>query len=97
MAGVGTVAYFLLFYFIDPRNMFMPWVSWSSLLLYIVCMWLGCKAFYQENNGNTSMRLFLREAFAIYVIANIVYYLFYYLMMEFIDGVNLRQAMQIRV
>ena len=43
------------------------------------------KAFYQENKGSTSMRLFLREAFAIYVIANMVYYLFYYLMLEVID------------
>lgn len=65
--------------------MFLPWVSWSSLIVYIICMWLGCKAFYNENKENASFRFLLREAFAIYIVANLVYFLFYYLMLEVFD------------
>jgi hypothetical protein len=85
IAGISTVAYFLLFYLVNPRNMFLPWLSWSSLLIYIICMWLGCKAFFNENKAEASFRFFLREAFAIYIIANLVYFLFYYLMLEVFD------------
>ncbi len=85
IAGVGTVAYFLLFYFINPRLMFSPWVSWSSLLLFMAGMWYGCKAFYEEQKERSSFRLYIREAFAVYVVANLVYYVFYYLLIDVFD------------
>ena len=85
IAGVGIVAYFLLFYFISPKTMFSPWVSWSSLIIYLAGMWLGAKAFAQENPARANFRLLLRESFAIYLVANFVYYLFYYLLLDVID------------
>ena len=48
-------------------------------------MWFGCKAFYEADKERASYRFFLREAFAVYVVANFIYYVFYYLMIDVFD------------
>lgn len=84
-AGVGMVAYILLFYFWDPRLIFMPSVLWSSLLIYLFFMWKGCAKAYQLSTDDYSFQQAIKDAFTIYVFANIVYYVFYYILMKFVD------------
>lgn len=81
IAGIGTVAYFLLFYFINPRLMFNPWVYWASLGIYLALMWKALLDEKQAANGPLAFKDSLRTAFYIFVIANFCYYLFYYLLL----------------
>ncbi len=81
MAGVGVVAYFLLFYFVDRPLFFSPWVWWSSLLLYL---WAMIRV-AQPEEDQPDLRRGLSRAFTVYVIANAIYFLFYYLLLVEVD------------
>ncbi|HQU59746.1 MAG: DUF4199 domain-containing protein [Phaeodactylibacter sp.] len=85
IAGIGTVAYFLLFYFISTRLMFSPWVYWASLGIYLALMWKALQDEKQDAAGPLAFKDGLRTAFLIFVIANVCYYLFYYLLFGLID------------
>lgn len=85
-AGAGTIAYLLLFYSIGPKVMLNTWVSWSSLLIYIAAM---IKATIEERNaaeGHFSFRLAVRPAFGVYVLASVVYFLFNYIMYNYVNA-----------
>ncbi len=91
IAGIGTVAYFLLFYFIRKPLLFNPFVYWASLGIYLALMW---RALQEEQHaveaGSTAgerlgFQAALRTAFLVFVIANLSYYLFYYLLYGLID------------
>jgi hypothetical protein len=73
IAGVSTVVLFLLFYFSEPAWMLHPGLWWGSLLIYIWGMVEVAKAPAKE-----SVRLGLREAFGVFAIANLIFYIFYY-------------------
>lgn len=82
IAGIGVLLYFLLFYFIDKQMMLGTPVVWSSLLIYVVCMvWAVQKE--RSNKGNRiNFRSALRTAFFVAVIANIIYVIAYYILMQ---------------
>lgn len=73
IAGIGTVALFLLFYFSEPAWMLSPSLWWGSLVLYI---WGMVKA--ARGPAKESIRLGLREAFGVYAVANLIFFIFYY-------------------
>lgn len=85
MAGVGTVAYLLLFYLISPRLMLSSWVMWGSMIIFIACMVVACQRERAQMNGGYPLRTALRSAFSVYVIASAIYYLFYFLLFGVID------------
>lgn len=85
LAGISCVAYVLLFYFWDPRMIFMPTTIWISLLIYLPFMWYGCNTGFKTVGESYSFQLALKDAFTVYVFANIIYYTFYFLLMKFID------------
>ncbi len=85
IAGIGVIAYFLLFYFISPRLMFNPWVYWASLGIYLALMWKALQDEREEAEGPLLFRDGLRTAFLIFVIANFCYYLFYYILFGLAD------------
>ncbi|MBP8240585.1 MAG: DUF4199 domain-containing protein [Saprospiraceae bacterium] len=84
-AGAGTIAYLLLFYFIDPRLMLSPWVSWSSLLIYIAAMLKATMVERDASGGAFLFREALRPAFGAYVVASVVYVVFNYVLYNFVD------------
>ncbi len=84
-AGAGTAAYLLLFYFIDPKLMLSPWVSWSSLLIYLVAMIKAGMNEREATEGLFSFRQALRPAFGVYVVASVVYFAFNYVLYNYIN------------
>lgn len=73
IAGIGTIALFLLFYLSEPAWMLSPYLWWGSLVVYI---WAMAKA--SKPASKIEIKLGLREGFAVYAIANAIFYLFYY-------------------
>lgn len=84
-AGAGTIAYLLLFYFIDPKMMLSPWVSWSSLIIYIVAMVKAAMVERDASGGAFPFREALRPAFGTYVVASLVYVAFNYVLYNYVD------------
>ena len=83
IAGIGTVAYFLLFYFINKKLLFNPFVYWASLGFYLALMWSAVQA--EAAGKRIGFQAALRAAFLVFVIANFTYYLFYYLLYGLAD------------
>lgn len=80
IAGVLTVGYFLLFYFIDRAFLLNPWVWWGSLVIFLIFMFRVVRQI-----DSTTFRLNLQSAFLVFVIANAIFYLFYYLLFSVFD------------
>ncbi|MEM8907484.1 MAG: DUF4199 domain-containing protein [Bacteroidota bacterium] len=85
IAGLATIAYFLLFYQIDPKLMLGPLVYRSSLLIYLVLMFLAVFKARKEAGGGIELKAALRVAFVTYLIANLLFYGFYYLLFNYFD------------
>lgn len=84
IAGSATIGYFLLFYFIQPRLFFSLGVQWASLLIFIGCMVLAVRNGRRlAGEGQYPWQLGLRAAFAVYVLAAVMYHLFYYLLYNY--------------
>ncbi|MBP7273989.1 MAG: DUF4199 domain-containing protein [Saprospiraceae bacterium] len=77
--GVATVIYFLLFYFIDKPLLLHYGVFWSSMIVYLVGMYFAYKS--ASNNFESQ----LKNCFTVFLIANLIYYVFYYIMINIID------------
>ena len=95
IAGSGTVAYFLLFYLINPRLMLHPAIWWASLLIYIWGMVKVLQATGAEFGENWSVLVAVRFPFGVFVLANLLFYIFYYLLFAIIDPelVNLQKEL----
>jgi len=85
LAGGVTILYLLVFYFIDPRIMLSSWVLWSSMVIYVTFMVLACRRRQVERDGKIDFKEALQSAFLVFVVANVAYYLFYYLMFSVFD------------
>jgi len=84
-AGVLTIVYMLIFYSIDNALLFSPWVSWSSLAIYIAAMLKATLSARAESEGLYSFRQGLRPSFGVYVVASITYFIFNYFLYNFIN------------
>lgn len=84
LAGSVTVAYFLLFYFIQDTLILHPAVIWCSLMIYLGFMFKACM---DESKGRETFNFqqALQTAFVVYIIASVVYYIFYYIWFNFVD------------
>lgn len=79
-AGVGVVAYFLLFYAFSREAMLHYAVWWSSILINIVAMALAVKA-----SASFEFKDKLRAAFAVFAASNALFYVFYYILFGVVD------------
>jgi hypothetical protein len=84
-AGGATIACLLLFYIVDPRLVLSAWVIWSTLIFYVVAMALAVRSRRESVEGRLSFREAVRPAFAVFAIANLLYYAFYFLLFNAID------------
>lgn len=80
LAGVLTVGYFLLFYFLDRAYLLNAWVWWGSLIIYLAFMFRVV-----QQLDTTAFRQSLQAAFLVFVVANAIFYLFYYLLFSVFD------------
>lgn len=85
IAGTGTVLYLLAFYGVSPRLMLSSWVMWGSLVIYLACMTLACRRERSATTGGYPFQSALKTAFTVFVIANVIYYVFYYVLFNVID------------
>jgi hypothetical protein len=85
IAGGVIILYFLTFYLVQPRLLFNPFVYWASLGIYIAIVFRALQAEKSKAGESYDFRQALRTAFFIFVIANFLYYLFYYVLFAWID------------
>ncbi len=85
LAGVFVVLFFALFYVIDKTTMLGMVVYWSSLIIYIGFM---AKACLEERGSHGDLLTFkdaLRTAFVTFLLANLFFHIFNYILFKFID------------
>ncbi len=84
-AGAGTVAYLLLFYSMDPKLLFNTWVQWSYRLIFIAAMAAAALAERRAVEGAFTFRQAVRPAFGVYVVASVIYLVFFYVMFNYVN------------
>jgi Ca2+/Na+ antiporter len=82
IAGVATIVYLLVFYFISKKAMVGPWVFYSTLVIYLAAMILAARERKSILKEQFSVREGLQAAFLTYVIANAFFYVFYYVIQQ---------------
>lgn len=86
IAGVGVVAYYLLFYYTNIKLFFNPVIAWSSLIIYVGGMVKACADDRQLMAGEDYPFMNgLRMAFATFAITSFIYYAFNYLLYNVLD------------
>ena len=79
-AGVGAIAYLLLFYVLHKAWMLHPLAYYSSLLIYLFFMYRTAEAVRVKQGGVIGWKEALRPAFTVFLLANVLFYLFYWAM-----------------
>lgn len=80
IAGIAVVGYVLLFYYMDKKLALSASVRFSSLLVCALFMYLTIKDVREPD-----FKVLLRGAFAVFLIANALYYVFDYVLFNVID------------
>jgi hypothetical protein len=80
IAGVAVVGYVLLFYYMDRQSVFSASVRLSSLLVSAFFMFLTIKGI-----KDADFKVLLRGAFAVFLMANAAYYVYDYVLFNYID------------
>ncbi len=84
LAGISVILYMLVFYFYDKKVMLGPSVFWSTTLLYIVGMFFAARE-ERKVRGTMTFREVLPVAFLTYLIANLFFFDFLYILFNFVD------------
>ena len=82
MAGGSVVLYFLLFYFLDKESMLKIWVAASSILIYVFFMAKAVSNQRMLQEDIISFREAISVAFITFIIANAIYYIFYFIILK---------------
>jgi len=82
-AGMLTVLYFELFFFYDKRVMLSPGVQWGSFVIFLVFMYKAGRDLVIATPGELRTKDVLKPIFTVFVIANTIYYVYYYLLMNY--------------
>ncbi len=85
LAGLVTVVLYMIIYFVNAKTMLGPLVQWGSLLIFIGAMAKAGIDRKNDNGGYLSFMDTFLEGFKTYAIAAIIYYIFYYILFNFID------------
>ena len=80
LAGVAAIGYVSLFYYIKKDLIFSATYTFSSLVIYLIFMFQAVKTL-----GKEDFRTVLRTAFGVFILANVVYYAFDYVLFNYID------------
>lgn len=84
-AGIGTVLILLSAYFIEKKLMLSPSVVWSTLIFYLIGMYMAAYEDRKSQGGFISFKAALRSSFLVWIIANAIYHVFMYLHFNFFD------------
>ncbi|MCB0644538.1 MAG: DUF4199 domain-containing protein [Phaeodactylibacter sp.] len=86
IAGIVTILYFTAFYWVNPSLMLHWAVFYTSLLFYLGGMLLAVREQRREQAGALTFQEGLRTAFTTYLVANLLYYGFYYGLHQYDPG-----------
>lgn len=78
-AGLGTVAILLIAYAFDKAAMLNPLIHHSTWVFYIGAMWMSVVAWKKS----TEFKDLLRQAFLCFLLANLIFHGFYYLIHQY--------------
>jgi len=85
IAGIATVIFLFLFYWIERELMLSPGIIWSTTFLYFIGMYMAPLELRKENEGYLDFKTALRAAFIVWVVANAIYHAFQYVLYNFLD------------
>lgn len=80
LAGVYTAAAFSMVYAIDKAWMLSPVWYWASMVIYVALMYRAGAA-----AGGPEFKDWVRTPFLVFVIANLLFYVFFYTLFTFVD------------
>ncbi len=78
LGGGAVILYFLLLYTVRKELFLNPWLQWASLLIYLGCMYRAAQEETALNGFQRDFRTMVRTPFIVFLLINIVYWLFYY-------------------
>lgn len=78
LGAAVVILYFALFYSIRKDLFLNPAVQWSSLIIYAAFMWRTAKYDHDSYGAKRDFRERLRPPFAVFLLINMGYWLFYY-------------------
>jgi|AntRauTorckE5430_2_1112549.scaffolds.fasta_scaffold00751_8 hypothetical protein len=83
IAGGITVGIYLLFYFFNKELVFNSFLNWATVGLYLAIAWKAIDDERDALGGKLEFQQALKVGFTVFVVANLVYYFYYY----FLHGV----------
>lgn len=84
-AGIVCVGYYLVFYLIEKKLFFHPWVYWSSWLPFLGLMVFATLRDRKMVEGPYALRQALKTCFSVFVIGSAIFQCFYYILFNFAD------------
>lgn len=84
LAGLGAIAVSLGFYLVEEKMIFSVagYVGWA---IYLYCMYKATVDERAEMGGFMTFKEALKPAFLTFVVASFIYFVFYYVLFNFID------------
>jgi len=89
LAGFITILYLTGIYLyseisLEKQLMVHPYVTFSRQLIYLVFMFLAIKNTVNKE-VNSALSEYIKPAFVTFLVANLIFYIFYYVMFRYID------------
>ena len=78
LGGVVVLFYFLLLYTIKVEHFLSPFLQWGSMFFYLFFMYKAAQEDCDTNGVSRDFREMLRSPFVVFLIINLMYWLFYY-------------------
>lgn len=78
VAGALTIGTYLAAYYSSKPFVFAPWLIYGTYLYYVAAMYFSASRTRDLTEGPFTWREALRPAFLTFVVANTIYYIFYY-------------------
>jgi hypothetical protein len=85
IAGAALTLVLFLLYMASPRLMLHPVVMWGTLLFYGAGMVMACRGDRRSAAGPFPFRQALKSAFLAFIATNVVYYAFYFVLVNYHD------------
>ena len=85
LAGLGTIIFLFLFYWIDKKLILSPEIIWSTMFLYLLGMYMAPIEERKLNEGYLDFKTALRASFIVWIVANAIYHSFNYILYNFLD------------
>ncbi len=98
IAGLVTTLYFGGIYLyseisLEKQLMVHPYVTFSKHLIYLIFMFLCMKSTVDKENAK-ELSVWIKPAFITFLMANLIFYIFYYLMFKYVDNTLMEASME---